>query len=62
MMAFAVADLGRSGYPIGFVVFVFLALLSLSVAWVLKYTMAPAKLAAPSPAGELAGGRSAHHA
>jgi hypothetical protein len=41
MIAFAVADLGRSGYAIGFVVFVFLALLSLSVAWVLKYTMAP---------------------
>jgi NNP family nitrate/nitrite transporter-like MFS transporter len=41
MMAFAVADLGRSGYAIGFVVFVFLALLSLSVAWVLKYTVAP---------------------
>jgi NNP family nitrate/nitrite transporter-like MFS transporter len=53
MMAFAVADLGRSGYSIGFVVFVFLALLSLSVAWVLKYTMAPAapKTSGLAPAG-----------
>ena len=36
-MAFAVRDLGDRGYAIGFVVFVFLALLSLAVAWVLKY-------------------------
>jgi NNP family nitrate/nitrite transporter-like MFS transporter len=36
-MAFAVSDLGTRGYSIGFVVFVFLALLSLAVAWVLKY-------------------------
>ena len=42
-MAFAVRDLGPRGYSIGFVVFVFLALLSLGVAWVLKYgtTSAP---------------------
>jgi len=38
MMAFAVRDLGHAGYPIGFVVFVFLSLFSLSMAWVLKYT------------------------
>jgi NNP family nitrate/nitrite transporter-like MFS transporter len=37
-MAFAVEDIGKQGYAIGFVVFVFLALLSLSIAWVLKYT------------------------
>jgi NNP family nitrate/nitrite transporter-like MFS transporter len=38
MMAFAVKDLGKPGYSIGFVVFVFLALFALSMAWVLKYT------------------------
>lgn len=40
-MAFAVRDLGDRGYSIGFVVFVFLALASLGVAWVLKYGTAP---------------------
>lgn len=38
VMAFAVHNLGKRGYPIGFVVFIFLALFSLSMAWVLKYT------------------------
>jgi NNP family nitrate/nitrite transporter-like MFS transporter len=57
MMAFAVADLGRPGYAIGFVVFVFLALLSLSVAWVLKYTMGPVASRAPELAGA---GRTGH--
>lgn len=38
-MAFAVRDLGDRGYAIGFVVFIFLALVSLMVAWVLKYGM-----------------------
>lgn len=37
-MGFAVHDLGQRGYAIGFVVFVFLALFSLSMAWILKYT------------------------
>jgi NNP family nitrate/nitrite transporter-like MFS transporter len=37
-MAFAVRDLGQPGYPIGFVVFVFLALFSLTMTWILKYT------------------------
>ncbi len=37
MMAFAVRDLGQAGYAIGFIVFVFLALFSLGMAWVLKY-------------------------
>jgi NNP family nitrate/nitrite transporter-like MFS transporter len=46
-MAFAVRDLGPAGYAIGFVVFVFLALLSLSMVWVLKY--APAAGGAPLP-------------
>jgi NNP family nitrate/nitrite transporter-like MFS transporter len=36
-MAFAVRDLGDRGYAIGFVVFVFLSLVSLAVTWVLKY-------------------------
>ncbi len=37
-MAFAVRDLGQPGYAIGFVTFIFLALFSLSMAWILKYT------------------------
>jgi NNP family nitrate/nitrite transporter-like MFS transporter len=37
MMAFAVRDLGRPGYSIGFIVFVFLALLSLALTWIVKY-------------------------
>lgn len=37
-MGFAVHDLGQRGYAIGFIVFVFLALFSLSMAWILKYT------------------------
>jgi NNP family nitrate/nitrite transporter-like MFS transporter len=37
-LGFAVHDLGQRGYAIGFIVFVFLALFSLSMAWVLKYT------------------------
>lgn len=38
VLGFAVRNLGRSGYTIGFIVFVFLALFSLSMAWILKYT------------------------
>jgi NNP family nitrate/nitrite transporter-like MFS transporter len=38
MLGFAVGDLGVRGYAIGFVVFIFLALLSLMLAWILKYT------------------------
>lgn len=45
-MAFAVRDLGDKGYPIGFVVFVFLALLSLSMAWILKYAQDPKEVEA----------------
>lgn len=41
ILAFAVKDLGKRGYAIGFIVFVFLALLSLSMAWVLKYMAEP---------------------
>jgi NNP family nitrate/nitrite transporter-like MFS transporter len=46
-MAFAVSDLGPRGYSIGFVVFVFLALMSLAVTWMLKYGTA----VAGAPAG-----------
>jgi NNP family nitrate/nitrite transporter-like MFS transporter len=46
IMAFAVHDLGTRGYAIGFVTFIFLALFSLSMAWILKYTQD-----APQPAG-----------
>jgi NNP family nitrate/nitrite transporter-like MFS transporter len=41
MMAFAVSDLGPKGYSIGFIVFVFLTLLSLTMAWLLKYMSEP---------------------
>ena len=52
MMAFAVSDLGRPGYSIGFIVFVFLALLSLALTWIVKYARQPeAPLSAhPAPA------------
>jgi NNP family nitrate/nitrite transporter-like MFS transporter len=46
-MAFAVSDLGQPGYSIGFVVFVLLALLSLSLTWVIKYGSAPAATTRP---------------
>ncbi|HEX6200858.1 MAG TPA: MFS transporter [Thermoanaerobaculia bacterium] len=36
-LGFAVRDLGEPGYAIGFVVFVFLALVSLAMVWILKY-------------------------
>jgi NNP family nitrate/nitrite transporter-like MFS transporter len=55
ILGFAVGDLGKPGYAIGFVVFLFLALTSLSVAWVLKYsrehTPAPAPAAARTGSG-----------
>ena len=38
ILAFAVGQIGARGYGIGFIVFVFLALLSLAMTWVLKYT------------------------
>jgi len=37
VMAFAVRNLGQPGYAIDFITFVFLALFSLSMAWILKY-------------------------
>lgn len=56
-LGFAVHDLGQRGYAIGFILFVFLALFSLSMAWILKYTReAPGSSAALGvhPATELA--------
>ncbi len=38
VMGFAVSNLGKRGYPIGFIVFVFLSVFALSMAWILKYT------------------------
>jgi NNP family nitrate/nitrite transporter-like MFS transporter len=38
VLGFAVRDLGKTGYAIGFITFIFLALFSLSMAWILKYT------------------------
>jgi len=38
VLAFAVRDLGKAGYAIGFIVFVFLTLGSLTMAWILKYS------------------------
>jgi len=53
VMGFAVRNLGHRGYPIGFVVFIFLALFSLSMTWILKYTQdVPASVASPVPQPE----------
>ena len=46
-MSFAVSDLGQRGYAIGFIVFVVLALTSMSVMWVIKYGT---EIARPAPA------------
>ncbi len=47
VMGFAVRNLGQSGYPIGFITFIFLALFSLSMAWILKYSREPLAESAP---------------
>lgn len=49
IMGFAVRDLGEPGYAIGFVVFVFLALLSLAMVWILKYMPEEAREAGVEP-------------
>lgn len=49
VLAFAVGQIGARGYGIGFIVFVFLALLSLAMAWVLKYATDARPSAAPAP-------------
>jgi NNP family nitrate/nitrite transporter-like MFS transporter len=38
VLGMAVRNLGQTGYSIGFIVFVFLGLLSLSLVWILKYS------------------------
>jgi NNP family nitrate/nitrite transporter-like MFS transporter len=43
VLGFAVRNLGKNGYAIGFIVFIFLALFSLSMAWILKYTREAAR-------------------
>jgi NNP family nitrate/nitrite transporter-like MFS transporter len=48
-MAFAVSDLGQRGYAIGFIVFVVLALASLSMTWVMKYSPASGDRAMERP-------------
>ena len=54
-LAFAVRDLGKAGYAIGFIVFVFLTLLSLTMTWILKYSGEPAPAPRPiEPAETLA--------
>jgi NNP family nitrate/nitrite transporter-like MFS transporter len=50
VMAFAVHNLGTTGYAIGFVTFVFLSLFSLSMAWILKYTREDAVVPQTQPA------------
>ena len=51
ILAFAVGQIGVRGYGIGFIVFVFLALLSLAMTWVLKYGAARGPLVSPAVAG-----------
>lgn len=48
-LAFAVRDLGKAGYSIGFIVFVFLTLLSLTMTWILKYSGDPLASRATEP-------------
>src|SRR6516225_251857 len=48
MLAFAVRDLGKNGYSIGFIVYLFFALLSLFMAWVLKYLDEAVEQAGPA--------------
>ncbi|MGE5243598.1 MAG: MFS transporter [Betaproteobacteria bacterium] len=55
-LAFAVRNLGPRGYSIGFVVFVALALLSLSMVWILKYAPRPEPLQKPLGASAPSGG------
>jgi len=44
VMGFAVSDLGKRGYSIGFIVFVFLSIFALSMVWILKYTREGAEI------------------
>jgi NNP family nitrate/nitrite transporter-like MFS transporter len=44
VMGFGVSNLGKRGYQIGFIVFVFLAIFALSMVWILKYTREGAEI------------------
>jgi NNP family nitrate/nitrite transporter-like MFS transporter len=50
-LGYAVSDLGVEGYPIGFVVFIFLALFALTMLWILKYAKEEPTADAVGPAG-----------
>lgn len=50
IMGFAVRNLGKPGYAIGFLVFIVLALVSLTAAWILKYSHEEVA-SMPAPAG-----------
>lgn len=61
VMGFAVGDLGRRGYSIGFIVFIYLCLASMTAAWILKYVDGKAEpvddsLEIPVMAGGKSGG------
>jgi len=56
ILAFAVRQIGPRGYAIGFIVFVFLALLSLAMTWVLKYSPSPAGYQPPAISSQQADG------
>jgi NNP family nitrate/nitrite transporter-like MFS transporter len=47
VMGFAVSNLGKRGYSIGFIVFVFLSIFALSMVWVLKYAQDAPQASAP---------------
>jgi len=51
IMGFAVSNLGKRGYQIGFIVFVFLAIFALSMVWVLKYAREASGPTADADAG-----------
>jgi MFS transporter, NNP family, nitrate/nitrite transporter len=55
ILGLAVRNLGERGYPIGFITFVFLALISLVMVWILKY--APPAPRSPSSKSTPATGR-----
>lgn len=60
VMGFAVGNLGQSGYAIGFITFIFLALFSLSMAWILKYARDTSQMNGPQSAAADAENRIRH--
>jgi NNP family nitrate/nitrite transporter-like MFS transporter len=69
MLGFAVSDLGKPGYAIGYVVFILFALFSLSMTWVLKYARdeahqapAPAEVNPPAASAATTNGKEPIHA